>query len=233
MKAVLLVLTNPSKSTSEDEFNARYDEHLREILAMPEYVGATRYRSFPEFTNLAQRYLAFYELEVRDREHLAAVAAEHRRRVVDGELCRPPDDDSVVRTMYYLERSPRRTTDNVVDAAPAGLFLAFAQPVSPTRDTDLNDWYDNVHLADVLDLPGFTAAQRFISAGIDLTGEPWVTDAPYLAVYEHAHTNAADYGAAFAKFGERIAAGTVKMTDAIAPGSLMAVYGRITDRIIG
>ena len=37
----------------------------------------------------------------------------------------------------------------------------------------------------------------------------------------------AAYGAAFGQIRDRIAAGTVIMTDAIAPNSLMAVYRRI------
>ena len=192
---------------TEAEFNDRYMTHLGEVLAISGYVRATRYRSFPELTSLEQRYLTIYELDVRDQRHLEETAEEHRRRVIDGEMCRPPDDDSVVRTMYYVEQSPRRLAAGVTDRTPAGVFLAFAAPTSPECDGELNDWYDNVHLADVLDLPGFTAAQRYTSTGLDLAGEPWITEAPYLAVYEHTHPNAAAYGAAFAKFGEGIAAG--------------------------
>jgi len=83
----------------------------------------------------------------------------------------------------------------------------------------------------VLDLPGFTAAQRYTTTDINMVGQPWVSENPLLTVYEHMHNDQDAYGAAFGKIRERIAAGTVKMTDAIAPNSLMAVYHRISDRI--
>ena len=31
------------------------------------------------------------------------------------------------------------------------------------RDDEYNDWYDRVHLADVLALPGFVAARRYVA----------------------------------------------------------------------
>jgi hypothetical protein len=48
------------------------------------------------------------------------------------------------------------------------------------RDEAYNDWYTNVHLADVLAVPGFVSAQRFCVA------DPAAPDAPvpgYLALY--------------------------------------------------
>lgn len=48
-------------------------------------------------------------------------------------------------------------------------------------DDEFNDWYDNVHLGDVLSVPGFVAARRF-AAIPSVHGE--LPDAPYLAIYE-------------------------------------------------
>ena len=44
------------------------------------------------------------------------------------------------------------------------------------RDDEFNDWYDNVHLKDVLAVDGIVAAQRFKL----LSGDKW----KYLALYE-------------------------------------------------
>ena len=44
------------------------------------------------------------------------------------------------------------------------------------RDDEFNDWYDNVHLKDVLAIDGIVAAQRFKL----LSGDKW----KYLALYE-------------------------------------------------
>jgi hypothetical protein len=64
-----------------------------------------------------------------------------------------------------------------------------------------------------------------------MVGQPWVTENAYLTVYEHQHDTEDAYNASFGTIRERIAAGTVVMTDSIAPNSLMAVYHRISDRI--
>jgi hypothetical protein len=41
-------------------------------------------------------------------------------------------------------------------------YLMIAQTTAKEgREQEFNDWYDNVHLAEVLALPGFQAAQRF------------------------------------------------------------------------
>src|ERR1700737_2067478 len=57
-------------------------------------------------------------------------------------------------------------------------FVVFSNPVDG-REDEYNDWYDNVHLADVLAVDGVVSAQRFKYG--DITGP-----APYqyLAVYE-------------------------------------------------
>ena len=48
--------------------------------------------------------------------------------------------------------------------APAGkhryVYLVFANPI-PGREAEFNDWYSNVHMGDLVQLPGWTGAQRF------------------------------------------------------------------------
>jgi hypothetical protein len=48
--------------------------------------------------------------------------------------------------------------------APAGkhryAYLVFANPI-PGREAEFNDWYTNVHMGDLVQLPGWTGAQRF------------------------------------------------------------------------
>lgn len=65
------------------------------------------------------------------------------------------------------------------------LMLVFSNPVAG-QDQAYNNWYDNVHLADVLDVPGVTAAKRY-----DLVEMPSLDSQPapapahrYLAIYE-------------------------------------------------
>ena len=48
----------------------------------------------------------------------------------------------------------------------------------PSREDEYNDWYDNVHVPDVLETPGFLAATRY------MIKEPQSGRRKYLAVYE-------------------------------------------------
>jgi hypothetical protein len=50
------------------------------------------------------------------------------------------------------------------------------------QDEAFNDWYTNVHLADVLKLPGVMAAQRFRMS--DTQHRPGPFEFGYMAVYE-------------------------------------------------
>jgi len=77
-KHVLAVLSNCAEGHDEDEFNDWYtNTHLGDILSVPGYVSATRYKLasaqvVPE-DQLTYRYLAIYEIETDDVE--AAVKA--------------------------------------------------------------------------------------------------------------------------------------------------------------
>jgi hypothetical protein len=51
----------------------------------------------------------------------------------------------------------------------------------PDRDAEFNDWYDNTHIPDVLQVPGIVAAERFVLHGSFIGDEPVNR---YLALYE-------------------------------------------------
>ena len=59
------------------------------------------------------------------------------------------------------------------------VFMVFANAVDG-KDAEFNDWYNNVHLAEVLQVPGFATGQRFEMAGDPTPG----ADHKYLAMYE-------------------------------------------------
>jgi hypothetical protein len=64
------------------------------------------------------------------------------------------------------------------------LYLVFSSPVQG-REDDYNDWYDQVHLADVRRIPGVVGATRFEyvpTSHEQVTAPP--TQHRYLAVYE-------------------------------------------------
>lgn len=61
-----------------------------------------------------------------------------------------------------------------------GILLVMSD-ATPGDDDAYNAWYDDVHLVDVLNVPGFVAARRF-AALPSVHGE--LPSARYLAIYE-------------------------------------------------
>ena len=62
------------------------------------------------------------------------------------------------------------------------IVLVLTNPVEG-REEEFNDWYDNTHLAEVLESAGFVAAQRFRLADVQVGGHPNPRHR-YLAIYE-------------------------------------------------
>ncbi len=57
------------------------------------------------------------------------------------------------------------------------LLLALNGPTSPDVDKTYNRWYDDIHIPDLLEVPGVTSARRFKAIK---SNTPW----PYVAAYE-------------------------------------------------
>ena len=61
-------------------------------------------------------------------------------------------------------------------------LVVLANPV-PGRDVEFNDWYDNVHIGDILAVPGFVAAKRYKLVSDQKPHAPEV-EWRYLAIYD-------------------------------------------------
>ncbi len=59
------------------------------------------------------------------------------------------------------------------------VLMVMSNPVEG-REDEYNDWYDNVHLGEVLQVPGFVAARRYV-AGPSARG---ASTHRYLSIYE-------------------------------------------------
>ena len=84
------------------------------------------------------------------------------------------------------------------------------------RDAELNDWYANQHIPDVLQIPGFLSARRLARSDGQLAGmtPPW----KYLVIYE---IEGESPRAALEELGRRIAGGMI-ISDAL--GSDVAAW---------
>jgi hypothetical protein len=45
------------------------------------------------------------------------------------------------------------------------LLFAFSDCEDPSREKEFNDWYDNMHVPDMLETPGMIRATRWVNAG--------------------------------------------------------------------
>jgi antibiotic biosynthesis monooxygenase (ABM) superfamily enzyme len=97
-----------------------------------------------------------------------------------------------------------------------GVYVVRAQPVSPEREGEFNEWYDSTHIPELLDVPGFVSARRFRRVGGDGTAE-------YLALYE---IEADDLAAPVQELRRRSAAGETTRTGALQldPPPVVALY---------
>ena len=88
---------------------------------------------------------------------------------------------------------------------PKGVFIVQSNPVDPSRDDEFNQWYDNVHLADVKKVPGIVGARRFKILTPDAAHR-------YVAIYE---VDADDVQGVMDAIGKAAANGTLPLSDAL------------------
>ena len=103
---LLVVWTNPASKEAEEEYNTWYNKvHLPDVLRVPGFVAATRYR----FTGVAalegmddppHRYLALYEV---DAENLKEAAERLAAGVGSGEISVSEALDMSSFTAHFFE----------------------------------------------------------------------------------------------------------------------------------
>lgn len=161
-----LALTNPSEGR-EDDFNAWYDAyHVREVVRhAPGFVSGRRFvldalqRTGAGVGEPAPwKYLALYELESDDLAQTFAALALHSERVgfTDHDGALSPHHVAWV----YSPLGPPVTGGTSL-GEDEHLFLALTNPAEG-RDDDLNAWYDEHHVDEVVArMPGFVTGRRY------------------------------------------------------------------------
>ena len=180
MERWINILETNCDPTREDEYNAWYDGiHIPDILTTPGFVRARRFR-IKDFRDGRGKYMAIYEIETDDFERTMKVRLE--RRVQEnaagrGSVNRPNLGFSMWRDvafkLFFEQTAPESSTSKT------GKWLNLVeQNCDPLREAEYHDWYNNMHIPDILKTPSFVSARRYeIKEFRDGRGK-------YLAVYE-------------------------------------------------
>lgn len=105
---------------------------------------------------------------------------------------------------------------------PKYKLVVMSKPVKG-REAEYNDWYQNVHLRDILSC-GFNAAQRFRLADAVANAKPF----PYMAIYE---AEVDDPKALIQNLINRSSSGEIAISDALDPDLYVSMYQDLGSRV--
>jgi primosomal replication protein N len=75
-----------------------------------------------------------------------------------------------------LQQSPQRPGPSQQEETPMGRhILVVMTNAVEGKDQEFNHWYSNVHLGEVVAIPGFVSAQRYKLADSEIAGERFAT----------------------------------------------------------
>ncbi len=109
------------------------------------------------------------------------------------------------------------------DTPPSTYLIVQTGPVEG-REDEYNRWYEDVHIPEVLDLPGFVAARRFKLSDVQRGSETRPSN-NYLVIYELT----IDAGQALARITETASARGPGV--GVAPGSSALYWTAVTPRL--
>jgi len=104
------------------------------------------------------------------------------------------------------------------------LLFAFSDCKDPKREKEFNDWYDNMHMPDMLEVPGFIKATRWMSADNKKD-----EIRKYLALYELETDNLEEFNAKMRERGMwTFKAGRFSDLPVFDPDNVPRIYKQIT-----
>ncbi|MGH7914389.1 MAG: hypothetical protein ACREPW_07040 [Candidatus Binataceae bacterium] len=107
-------------------------------------------------------------------------------------------------------------------------FVVLSNPTTPGQEAEYNEWYNKVHIADVLNVPGFVAAQRFKLAEAQFADG--VPSHRYLALYE---IESDDPKASLKELEKRVGTADMMMSDGIdMKGISIGLFKPVAERVL-
>jgi hypothetical protein len=172
-----LVFSKPPQDISDEAYNEWYDFHLSEILVVPGFKSARRYRLETikgEWVPSGYRYLSAYELEGSTEEAMAELAKESS----SGRMKLPEWFPQVTFSSFNCYSHGNPAEARLADH----LYLVFSAPPAGLDDAEFVTWYRE-HADENTTNPGFVANWRF-RLEPDVTDASGPTAATHLALYE-------------------------------------------------
>jgi hypothetical protein len=107
-------------------------------------------------------------------------------------------------------------------------FVVLSNPTTPGQEAEYNEWYNKIHIPDVLNVPGFVAAQRFTLADAQLGDGPHAHR--YLALYE---IETDDAKATLNELQKRVGTADMVMSDGIdMKGISVGLFKPVAERVL-
>jgi hypothetical protein len=186
---LLLVLTNCTDPSKEEAFNAWYNHiHVPDMTAPGIFRHALRFvNSDPN--SQAGQYVATYETNWEDVSKAMPAHREARVKLEErGDRGTPYLQ--VVRSGVFKKLGG----EFCAASRPArSILLVLSNCKDPTREVEFNRWYEDIHVADILETGVFHTAYRYESL------DPQATQATYLALYETGQSDPAQVQEAMRK----------------------------------
>jgi len=186
--ALMVVLTHPQDPAREAEFNEWYSgNHLQDVLLVPNFESASRFKQSKVNVGSAPPYLALYQVNATDMDATHDAVMQHFGAPNAYRLPMPPASGGAEGGLvgvdgwgYYEKIGEQGTPSPSGDKRPRALMVVFTHPADPSMEDAFNEWYNGNHIIDVIKAPHFRSATRYrLKKGVrgDLPG-------PYLAIYE-------------------------------------------------
>jgi antibiotic biosynthesis monooxygenase (ABM) superfamily enzyme len=177
---LLLVQANVA-AEYEHDFNAWYYHHVPALLEIPGYRWGRRYQAVVG----DDKYLALYEIEdATFLESLIGSDTDKRHAIANIEFGKFEQLQGVsdVRINIYQQLSGSHLGNPFLNN-DRPLSAVMVDCVVPEEEAAFNAWYDNSHVPNLVQIPGYAAGARF-----QLLEHPaleWLDMGPkYLALYE-------------------------------------------------
>ena len=214
-KGTALLMVFVDIDTEQDaDFNDWYNqEHVKDLLALPGFLNATRY----EAAKGGPRYLACYEMESADAVKTPEYLAFRRSPSVWTQRVAPSGIGRNYVRNVYTQIYPQENDAAVMGRGMAPALQIGRMKVPAEIEAKYNEYYDTVRTPGNLQVPGCLAVRRYQA----VEGEP-----KYLTVYEFEHEKVPETQAWNDRRGQDNMHSYIGGTYGHAPGS-PGVYRRI------